>query len=46
MVRLANDETLRRSLGEGAAQKARAEFSLDKQALAIESFYERMLRVG
>jgi len=46
MVRLANDETLRRSLGKGAAQKARAEFCLEKQALAIETFYERMLRVS
>ena len=45
MVRLANDEALRRSLGEGAAQRARTEFSLDKQALAVESFCERMLRV-
>ena len=44
MVRLANDETLRRSLGEGAAQKARAEFSLEKQALAVGSFYEQRLR--
>lgn len=44
MVRLANDKTLRRTLGEGAAQKARTEFSLEKQALAIESFYEERLR--
>lgn len=44
MVRLAADETLRRTLGSGAAEKARTEFSLEKQALAIELFYEERLR--
>jgi L-malate glycosyltransferase len=43
MVRLAADETLRRNLGNGAAQKARTEFSLEKQTAAIEAFYESVL---
>jgi glycosyltransferase involved in cell wall biosynthesis len=46
MVRLATDEPLRRSLGRGAAQKALTEFSLEKQAMALESFYEQRLRAA
>ena len=43
MVQLAADKALRRKLGEGAAQKAHKEFALDKQAAAIEAFYEQIV---
>jgi glycosyltransferase involved in cell wall biosynthesis len=46
MVRLATDEPLRRSLGREAALKAKTEFSLEKQAMALESFYEQRLRAA
>lgn len=45
MVQLASDETQRRTLGEGAAFKARTEFRLDQQVAALADFYARRLRL-
>lgn len=43
LVRLARDPHLRKSMSEAALQKARLEFSIPKQAQAVESFYKNLL---
>lgn len=44
MVTLARDEAKRRAMSESARIRACATFSLNEQAQALESFYERILR--
>jgi glycosyltransferase involved in cell wall biosynthesis len=39
ILRLAGDEALRKTLGQTAAAKAKEEFSLERQVLAVEAFY-------
>ncbi|MBW2056318.1 MAG: glycosyltransferase family 4 protein [Deltaproteobacteria bacterium] len=40
------DENLRDRMGRAARSKALREFRLDKQAIEVEGFYERVLRMG
>ncbi len=44
IINLARDEELRFSIGKAAYEKAQNDFSLDKQASDIESFYEYILQ--
>ena len=37
---------LRRKMGEAAYEKAHQEFRLDKQAEAVEAFYQEMIKLG
>jgi glycosyltransferase involved in cell wall biosynthesis len=45
LVRLSQDADLRRRLGAAARTRALVRFSLDEQASAVESFYERLREV-
>jgi hypothetical protein len=37
---------MREALGKAAYQKARQNFQLDRQAEAVESFYQEMIKFG
>lgn len=45
-LRLLRDPAMRRRMGEAACQKAHGEFRLDKQAEAIERFYQEIIKLG
>jgi len=45
-LRLLHHPEMREALGKAAYQKARRDFQLDRQAEAVESFYQTMMRLG
>lgn len=45
ILELCNDKTLRLSIGKAARTKAELDFSIDRQAADIETFYEHQLRL-
>lgn len=45
-LKLLRDAELRRRMGEAAYERAHREFRLDRQAEAVERFYERLIELG
>ncbi len=45
-LRLLHHPEMREALGKAAYQKARQNFQLDRQAEAVESFYQEMIKLG
>jgi glycosyltransferase involved in cell wall biosynthesis len=46
VLRLLHHPEMREALGKAAYQKARQNFQLDRQAEAVESFYQEMIKLG
>ncbi|MDI7259834.1 MAG: glycosyltransferase family 4 protein, partial [Thermodesulfobacteriota bacterium] len=45
-LRLLRNPELRANMGKAAYEKAHREFRLDKQAEAVEAFYQEMIKIG
>jgi glycosyltransferase involved in cell wall biosynthesis len=46
VLRLLHHSEMREALGKAAYQKAHQDFQLDRQVEAVESFYQRMIKLG
>jgi glycosyltransferase involved in cell wall biosynthesis len=46
VLRLLHHSEMREALGKAAYRKAHQDFQLDRQVEAVESFYQRMIKLG